>query len=212
MPGVTRMDESNANANRCGPAGKSLHHGRGQSSYRMHDPAIIFRELDLKPGDVFLDLGCGVGDYSMHAAREVGNRGRVCAIDRQKERLDTLLTQAQDANLGNLNVVAGDICDPLPIGDNTIDICFISTVLHCIDFEKEGARLFSEIQRVLKPSGRLVIIECKKEEMPFGPPLHMRISPEELEGHLTAHGFRKTGLVDLGYNYMMTFTVKEVAL
>ncbi len=65
--------------------------------------------------------------------------------------------------------------------------------------------LFPEIVRILKPGGKLTVIECKKEEMPFGPPLEMHISPEELEDALRGYGFRKQEYVNLGYYYMMLF-------
>ena len=94
---------------------------------------------------------------------------------------------------------------PLPIEGDSIDVCFVATVLHALDLAKDGDTLFNEIRRVLKPGGRVVIIECKKEDMLFGPPLHMRLSTEELEDSMTPYGFERTSLVDLGYNYMIQF-------
>jgi hypothetical protein len=57
----------------------------------------------------------------------------------------------------------------------------------------------------LKPGGRLAIIECKKEEQPFGPTFPIRLSPEELESSIARYGFERPELVDLGYNYMIIF-------
>lgn len=204
------MDEPDAGTNRCHSAGKSPHRGRGPSSYWIHDPAIIFKELNLQPGDVFLDIGCGTGDYSIHAAKEVGEGGLVYATDVRKELPDNLMERAKADGLNNIRAVTGDIHDPLPFNDTSIDVCFISTVLHSVDLRKAGTVLFPEIRRILKPEGRLVIIECKKEEMSFGPPLYMRISPEELEGHISGYGFIRAGFVDLGYNYMITYTVNKI--
>jgi len=210
MAGVFRMDKFNGCKSRCHSAGKSPPHGRGPSSYWIHDPVIIFKELNLQPGEVFLDIGCGTGDYSIHAAKEVGEEGLVYATDVRKDLLDNLMERAKADGLNNIRGIAGDIHDPLPFNDTSIDVCFISTVLHCVDLQKAGNVIFPEIRRILKPEGRLVIIECKKEEMPFGPPLHMRISPDELEGHISAFDFLRANLVDLGYNYMITFTVNKV--
>jgi len=44
---------------------RSEHYERKPSSFFMHDPHLIFEELDLKEGDSFLDLGCGTGDYTL---------------------------------------------------------------------------------------------------------------------------------------------------
>ena len=189
----------------CNPAGDARHHKGKPSSYWMHDPEIIFRELALKDGDVFLDLGCGTGDYSVRAAKEVGDEGIIYAADIRKELLDSLAERASATGLGTIRVVAMDLRNPLPFRDAGIDICLISTVLHVPDVWKERERIFPELRRVMRPGGRLAVIECKKEKTPFGPPLSMRISPDELETCISRHGFSSTGLVDLGYNYMMKF-------
>jgi len=199
------MDESCSGRCRNIPDGAPPRHGRGQSSYGMHDPDAVFRELGLMPGDVFLDLGCGPGDYSLHAAMLVGEQGHVYAVDREEDRLDMLCKRARDTGLTSVEFISGDICDPLPLGNSTIDVCLLSTVLHCLVRDSGYGHLFREIRRVLKPGGRLCIIECKKEEMPFGPPLSTRVSAGDLEDWVPAYGFHKDGLADLGYNYLIRF-------
>lgn len=184
--------------------------GRGPSSFWMHEPDAIFGELDLKPGDIFLDLGCGNGDYSICAAEEVGDKGTVYAADIREDLIDSLLENAEAIGLNNIMGVIVDISEPLPFEDGAVDLCFISTVLHSIDLKKYGDALFHDIRRILKPEGRLVIIECKKEEMQFGPPLRMRLSPGEIEGYTSPCGFKRTSFTDLGYNYMICLSPEEV--
>jgi ubiquinone/menaquinone biosynthesis C-methylase UbiE len=186
---------------------KSPHRGRG-SSFWMHDPELIFAELDLKKGDVFLDIGCGTGDYSISAAEKAGETGLVYATDIKRELIDDLNKKAAEAGLKNLRAIVNDICEQLPFEDRSIDVCLISTVLHSFNLKDTGETIFSEIQRVLKSEGRLFIIECKKEDTMFGPPLSMRISPDEIEEYVYTYGFENIGLVDLGYNYMIKFTLK----
>lgn len=177
----------------------------GKSSYHMHDPQHVFRELKLKEGDHFLDLGCGRGDYALHASGIVGDSGRVYALDKSKALVDGLTERADSEGVNNLFNVVSDITSPLPIDDNSVDVCFMATVLHIIGLAKDGKALFGEIYRVLKTDGQLAIINCKKEVQPFGPPLYMRLSPAEVEDTLKQHGFEKTSLVDFGYNYMINF-------
>lgn len=186
----------------CSPSGDARHHKGGPSSYWLHDPTIIFQELALKNGDVFLDLGCGTGDYSLRAAADVGDEGIVYATDVRKELLDGLKEKALAAGIGTIRTVSADLRDPLPFQNSEIDVCLISTVLHIPDVWKKRDHIFSELRRVMKPGGHVVIIECKKEDTPFGPPLWMRISPEELEQSISVHGFVKTVFVDLGNNYL----------
>ena len=60
-----------------------------------------------------------------------------------------------------------------------------------------------EIKRLLKPNGKLAIIEIKKEDTPFGPPLGIRFSPEELRNIIDLN---PTQLIDVGeYFYMQIF-------
>jgi ubiquinone/menaquinone biosynthesis C-methylase UbiE len=181
---------------------------RGPSSFSMQHPSLVFSELKLKAGEIFLDMGCGAGDYTIEAAKRLGDSGVVYALDVWKELINNLANEIDSNGLKNIKPMVADITDKLPIEDNSVDICFIATVLHAIDIGKTKNNVFSEIHRVLKPNGRLAIIECKKEERHFGPPIHMRLSPQELEALTLQYGFKKTDLVDLGYNYMLQLTVK----
>ena len=180
-------------------------HKRGSSSFRMHDRQKVFAGFDLKKDDVVLDLGCGPGDYAIECAHIIGAAGLVYALDRQKELLDDLSERAGKMKLGNIRTIPCDITLPLPMEDNSVDLCIMVTVLHIPGVSDKKEKIFAEVNRVLKPSGRFVTIDVKKEDSSFGPPMHMRIAPEELEASVIKHGFEKAQLTDLGYNYMLCF-------
>ena len=180
---------------------------RGPSSFYKHDSNLVFEKLALHRGDTLLDLGCGAGDYSIHAAKTVGESGSVYALDLHQEILDNVCEKARAQGISNIHPVVSDIRRRIDIPDGGIDTCLIATVLHTIDFSTEKADLFSEVRRVLKPEGKLAVIECKKENSFHGPPLLIRISPEELEKGLGEYGFSKTDYVDLGLNYMVMFVL-----
>jgi ubiquinone/menaquinone biosynthesis C-methylase UbiE len=173
----------------------------------MHAPDLVFNEISLKEGNNILDLGCGPGDYSIEASRTVGSSGAVYALDKWQYLLDDLIKEADAQGLKNIRAMVSDITGTLPVEAGCIDICLLFTVLHIFDLSKVEKTIFNEIRRVLKPCGRLAIIECKKEEQPFGPPKHMRLSPEDIEDSIQQYGFRRLGLTDLGYNYMIQFAV-----
>ena len=205
------MDSVKNCSRTCRAGGKGHHHGRGPSSFWMHEPDEVFGELDLKPGDVFLDLGCGTGDYSICAAEEVGETGIVYASDIREDLIDNLLGNSGQLGLNNIKGVISDIHEALPFEDSSIDVCLISTVLHSVDLESCGKTLFGEIKRILKPKGRLFIIECKKEETQFGPPLHMKLSPEVIEVYASSCGLKWISSTDLGNNYMICYSPGEAA-
>ena len=179
------------------------YHSRGPSSFAMHDPEIIFNSLNLQKGDTFLDLGCGSGDYSLQAARIVGESGKVFALDIWKSVISGLADRAKSQGLANVQAMVADITDALPVDDNSCEVCLIATVLHTMDIRKDS-RLFSEVSRVLKPGGLLTIIECKKEGS-FGPPQHLRLSPQDLENIISKFGFQRQAVLDLGHNYLIQF-------
>ncbi len=180
--------------------------GRGPSSFWLHDAEQVFGKLNLKPGDVVLDLGCGPGDYSLRAAQEVGEHGLVYALDRQDEAIRRISEKIRGQGCSNIRVIKADITQPLPLADGLMDLCLVSTVLHIFQIRKAEESLFKEARRVLKPGGRLAIIELKKEDQPIGPPKHLRIAPEEVAEAVVEYGFKKLDLSDLGYSYLIQFT------
>lgn len=182
--------------------GKRGHRG---CSCRMQDPRVIFDALALKEGECFLDLGCGPGDYAIHAAQIVGPSGVVYALDKSESLIADLRRRAGADGISNLVAATADATASLPIERGSVDVCLVATVLHIPDVTRRAEELCAGIRRTLKPDGRLAIIECHKRDMPFGPPQHMRLTPEETETLISRFGFRKTGIADLGYNYMVTF-------
>ncbi|WMI70534.1 class I SAM-dependent methyltransferase [Aminobacterium sp. MB27-C1] len=187
---------------------RSEHYERKPSSFFMHDPYLIFEELDLKEGDSFLDLGCGTGDYTLWAANKVGLSGTVYALDIQERLIKDLVREASIQKITNISAIVSDICRSLPISDDSIDVVFIATVLHSLNLESVGENIFNEISRVLKQNGHLAIIECKKENTLWGPPVVMRKSSEEIETLVAPFGFKKISYKDLGYNYMIQFSLR----
>ncbi len=181
------------------------HGNRGPSSFYKLDSSLVFEKMNLEKGDIFVDLGCGAGDYSLRAAEIIGLQGKVYAVDVWTKMLDGINEEALRLHLTNIETVESDICLTVTIGDNCADQCLLATVMHANKMSEECKNLYPEIVRILKAGGQLSVIECKKEEMPFGPPLGMRISPEELEEALAGYGFLKQEYVDLGYYYMMLF-------
>lgn len=180
--------------------------GKLPSSYDMNDPEIVFRELGLNEGVTFLDIGCGAGDYSIGAARRIGPGGMVIALDRRQDILDHVEERFASEGLVNISTIQADLTEGLPIEDGCVDVCMISTVLHCIDLVEHGKAVFKEVHRVLRTGGRVVIIECGKDDLSFGPPLEMRISPEDIDVHIGESGLERDGnVVELGFNYLVRY-------
>lgn len=181
---------------------------RGPTSYKMHDSDLVFRILCLDEGSTFLDLGCGPGDYSVHAARIIGNSGTVYAVDQSRRMAEEVDKQAGEHGLENIRTLVQDMTTPIPLPENSVDTCLLSTSLHCLDLKSQGPPLFAELHRILKPGGILAILECKKEKMEFGPPLHMRISAADIAELIDNNGYRHISYADLGVNYLARFRME----
>lgn len=104
------------------------------------------------------DIGTGSGFYALEAARRVGHSGRVYAVDVQKDLLDRLRNQAASLGLRNLEVVWGDAekINGTRLGDRSVDRVVASNVIFQARKRDDMAL---ELKRIIKPGGRLLIID-----------------------------------------------------
>ncbi|MCG8508601.1 MAG: class I SAM-dependent methyltransferase [Rhodospirillales bacterium] len=185
---------------------------RGATSYHMQNPDLVFDQMNLRSGHVFLDLGCGAGDYALEASRIVGETGTVHVMDVQERSPQMVSEEAARRGLQNVHPHVGDMRAPLPLETASVDVCLIAQVLHV--FEHRPAcyvLIFREIRRVLRQQSILVVIECKKEDASFGPPLSARVSPEDLILAARTCGFQEPTQHDLGVSYLLRFPVDQEA-
>ena len=180
--------------------------GAGKSSFDLIDNDTFFNELNLQKGVSFLDVACGRGLYCLAAAEIVGEGGRVVGMDLWAEGIELLKSAAAAGNLSNIDAIVSDAAVKFPLEDNSIDVCLMATVLHDFvedNIEQEALR---ETARVVQSNGVLAIMEFKKIDGPPGPPLHLRLSPEDVENLLVPFGFKQEHLADVGpYNYLMLY-------
>lgn len=182
------------------------HQDAGKSSFDLINKEIFFRELDLKSGINFLDAGCGNGQYSLAISEIIGNGGTIYAIDRWKEGITQLKENALAKNINNIKAMIGDISDDIPIEKGCIDVCLMSTVMHGLVQHETANSTLEKITEALNPQGLLAIVEFKKIDVSPGPPIAIRLTPEEVEEIVIPFGFKKERIVDIGKcNYMITF-------
>lgn len=185
--------------------------GAGKSSFDLIDTRKLFGHLDIPEGSTFLDLGCGSGAYSVFAAGLVGIRGQVIAVDLWDEGIASLQRRMSELGIANIRTIIADIGKPLPqLADDSIDLCFMATVLHDLVEAGTSEGALREIRRIVAPRGHLAIVEFKKTEGPPGPPLKIRLSPEELADIVKPYGFTGQGVFELGpHNYLAIFGFAE---
>lgn len=180
--------------------------GAGRSSFDLIDSKAFFEALDLQPGISFLDVGCGNGSYCLGAADIIGPTGTIYAIDMWAEGIQLLEKQASERNIHNIKAFSGDAGRQIPIDSHSVDVCLMATALHDFVHDNVAEGVLQETVRVIKPQGRLAVMEFKKIEGPPGPSKAMRMSPQEVEDCLSGYGFHKDWVADVGpYNYLMQF-------
>lgn len=108
---------------------------------------------DLHPGETVVDIGCGAGFDSLQAARQVGQTGRVIAVDMTAEMRAKTAAGARQMQLPNLEVLEG-FAESLPVDEGTADVVISNGVINlCPDKQA----VFREMHRVLKPGGRIQV-------------------------------------------------------
>jgi ubiquinone/menaquinone biosynthesis C-methylase UbiE len=182
------------------------HEHAGFSSTGLLDPHEVVAATGLTEGDAFLDIGCGEGQFSVAASAVVGSRGRVYAVDSYGEALTVLKRRMESERLDNIEATVADATDHIPLNDDTVDLCLMANVLHGFVANGEVEQVMREIVRVLKTGGILAVVEFKKADGGPGPPLDIRLAPEDAESLMAGYGFKKLRVVDVGpYHYAVTF-------
>jgi len=119
----------------------------------------VLERIGIRRGQTLLDFGCGYGTYTIPVARIVGAQGRVYALDKDKEALDSLMQKARSAGLINIERMetSGEL--QIELADETVDGVLLFDVFHSFYFPQVGdrRRLLSEIYRIMKSSAFLAI-------------------------------------------------------
>jgi SAM-dependent methyltransferase len=124
-----------------------------QTPELVNQRRITLEKLSLSPGAAVLDIGCGSGLLTRAMAEQVGSRGRVLAVDKSADMVAA--TAERCADLGQATAMEGDI-SALPGRDGEFDAVTCTQVLLYVP---DVAAALMEIARVLRPGGRLAIIE-----------------------------------------------------
>ncbi len=178
---------------------------RLEKGYKFKPEEVISR-LDIKPGDEVADLGAGSGYFTLRMAREVGQGGRVYAVDTNPEMLKYIEKRAEEEQLDNIQTILADANDP-KLGSESVDLIFICDVLHHISHRE---RYYPLLARALRLGGRLVDIDFYKRELPVGPPVEMKIAKKDAIKEIEPAGFDLVHDYDfLKYQYFLVFELAE---
>lgn len=154
--------------------------------YAMLRPDELLRKLGLSSGDTLADIGCGPGFFTIPAAEIVGKEGRVLAADIQGEMLAALRSRVQEHELSNVRMVKTSETE-IPLQEGCADMALVAFTLNEVE---QRARFLHRVRRLLKPDGRIVVIEWEKRDEDMGPPATSRLAPEDALKDAEAAGLR----------------------
>jgi demethylmenaquinone methyltransferase/2-methoxy-6-polyprenyl-1,4-benzoquinol methylase/phosphoethanolamine N-methyltransferase len=175
--------------------------GRGQA---MREGTIALAHL--VPGERVLEVGCGTGEIALRAKARTGPTGSVAGIDPSPEMIALARQKAARANLDIDYRVAG--VEALPFADATFDVVLSSLMMHHLP-EALQPRALAEIRRVLKPGGRLLVVDFTEPTARLGrlEPIwliHRQLPSDvrDLPGLLEAAGFTAVEAGPTGFGYL----------
>jgi ubiquinone/menaquinone biosynthesis C-methylase UbiE len=155
-------------------------------------PEQALDALGIHAGMVVADVGAGTGYMSLRMARRVGPSGKVYANDLQPEMLQKLRAKSQREKLSNVETVLGTESDP-KLPSITMDLVLLVDVYH--EFSEPQVML-DKIRESLKPDGRLVLLEYRKEDpkVPIRPEHKMSIA--EVKTEVEAEGYKLDQVIE----------------
>ncbi|CAG0931918.1 demethylmenaquinone methyltransferase / 2-methoxy-6-polyprenyl-1,4-benzoquinol methylase [Thermoflexales bacterium] len=123
---------------------------------RLRRKTVEFAQIT--PGERILDVGCGTGDLTLRAAERAGSTGQVCGIDPGPEMITTARRKADRKHVA-VDFRVG-VIEQLPYPDDSFDVVLSSLMMHHLPGDLKPIGL-AEVRRVLKPTGRLIIVDMK---------------------------------------------------
>ena len=163
---------------------------------RWQRPGEVLRALDIKPGDLVVDLGCGSGYFALRLSPQAGKGGRILAEDIRRLPLVFLWFRTILKNDRNITVIHGDVTDPhLPV--QRVNEVLIANTYHELT---DSQAILRHVRESLISSGRLVVVDRAPNPADTAASLaEHEISAEQVEDELRRAHFE---IVTLQNNFI----------
>jgi ubiquinone/menaquinone biosynthesis C-methylase UbiE len=167
-------------------------------------PDEAIRLLKIAKGSSVADIGAGSGYITERLAAAVGPGGRVFANDLQPQMLDLLRRRLDRKKITNVTTVAGTVDDPgLPAA--SVDLELMVDVYHELS---QPQAMLRRLREALKPGGRLVLLEYRKEDPSIPIRLEHKMTVQEAKLEVEAEGFTLSRVDEsLPRQHILIFTV-----
>ncbi len=174
--------------------------------FLFESPDAILSEVGVDSGQVVADIGCGTGFFTLPLAKLVGKQGKVYALDTSPTMIRELRKRTK--NLKQVKPIHSQE-NRFPLEDRSLDFALLVNMIH----ELENWRLFlKEVRRILKPGGKICVVDWKKKKMAMGPPLKIRLTKKRIGEMLHQSGYsRIRSISPLPYHNGLVGVIKNPA-
>lgn len=167
------------------------HHIQGFSSESFIDTNEVLDEFEIKGNETIMDLGCGDGHLAYDALKRLNKEGNVIAVDMYKPSIEDIEKDIKKEKIENLTAIYGDITQGINVKDESVDIVILINVYHHINISKMVKEAITEMKRILKPNGKICIMEYKKQKVKKGgPKFPMRVHQNTVIESFENEGFK----------------------
>lgn len=138
-------------------------------------PKQLWHDLGLRADQTVVHLGCGAGFYIIPAAHIVGRHGKVVGIDVLATMLEEVEGRARRAGLADVvHTVRANLEESRgsTLADTSADWVLVANILH----QSDPPKILAEAKRLLRPAGKVVVIEWAVAATPLGPPSTKRVA------------------------------------
>lgn len=164
---------------------------------KMLPPEETLINAGLTKNDIFIDIGCGIGYFSIPASIITGPKGKVFALDTSSEMLEELNRRINVNKITNIEPILSDSYN-FHLNQDTGTFALMSNVLHEVD---DKVIFLKETNKILKTQGKLCIIEWQKKETEKGPPVKDRLSELQVNELLEQTNFKLLNSYSIGDNF-----------
>ena len=173
----------------------------------LNPRAILKDQLHIQPGQVVGALGCGgAGFFALESARLVGDQGQVYAVDIVKNALISVDGKAKLQGLYNLKTVWSDleVFGATDIPNSSLDFGLLVNILFQ---SKKHEAIVREVARLIRPGGKLLVIDWNDVGVAFGPHPEDRVNADALREIVPSLGFTEDKFFQAGqYHFGLIYT------
>lgn len=171
------------------------------------NPSQIVGSILILPGQKVGDLGAGAGMITKEISNRVGEKGKVYAVEVQENIF--LKLKDESKRLGNVEAIHGDIekIGGTHIRDSILDIAILINVFFQVEDKDTCVK---EIKRILKPNGKLAVIDWSDSFSSMGPQNEMLFSEEKARNFFENKGFKFVEKINAGdHHYGIIFMYEK---